>query len=84
MCSGKYNHSAMFTLRASHAKPDGGYQPSLLALVCSFGNGVPGTTPLLSPFELETLFHELGHAMHTLLSRTHYQVCTVIINSRAV
>jgi Zn-dependent oligopeptidase len=73
----------MFTLRASHAKPDGGYQPSLLALVCNFGNGVPGTTPLLSSFELETLFHELGHAMHTLLSRTHFQVCVIVI-TRAV
>jgi Zn-dependent oligopeptidase len=66
--SGKYNHAAMYTLRAGRALPHGGYQTALLALVCNFGS------PLLSHHQMETLFHEFGHAMHSLLSRTHFQV----------
>ena len=30
-------------------------------------------TALLSLEQAETLWHEMGHALHSLLSRTHYQ-----------
>lgn len=41
----------------------------IVALVCNFSSS-NGITPRLSHGELETLFHEFGHALHSLLSRT--------------
>ncbi|KAK0465607.1 mitochondrial intermediate peptidase [Desarmillaria tabescens] len=53
---------------------DGVYQLPLVVLLCEF------TRPTISrgPTELEwqdvkTLFHEMGHAMHSMIGRTEYQ-----------
>lgn len=37
------------------------------------GGGIDASSTLLSPLEVETLFHEWGHAIHSLLSRTQFQ-----------
>ncbi|BFZ59724.1 Mitochondrial intermediate peptidase [Saitoella coloradoensis] len=52
------------------------YQLPTIALLCAFENdGRPGPT-LLHFNDLKTLFHEMGHAMHTMLGRTSFQsVC---------
>lgn len=53
--------------------PDGSYQRPVLVLVTSCsGSSVPGQA-VLSWRELRTLVHELGHAMHNLVSRTRFQ-----------
>ncbi|ORZ18083.1 hypothetical protein BCR42DRAFT_325591 [Absidia repens] len=48
----------------------GRYQLPVIALTCDFGTG--GKGGLLSMFEIETLFHEMGHAMHSMLGRTDF------------
>ena len=81
---GKYNHAAHFTVRCGRRLEDGSYQLPVVALVCNFANGSGGAgggggtltsaeDVLISHGEVETLFHEFGHALHSVLSRTEFQ-----------
>ncbi|KAI8075771.1 hypothetical protein BDF21DRAFT_72733 [Thamnidium elegans] len=54
-----------------HGK-DGLYQLPVIALTCDFSYSSTGQPTLLSMFEVETLFHEMGHAMHSMLGRTDF------------
>jgi intermediate peptidase len=73
--AGKYGHAAHFTVRcgcvldAVSDSPE--YQLPIIALVCNLTP--PASSPILSHGEVETLFHEFGHALHSLLSRTAFQ-----------
>src|SRR5690606_34787751 len=50
---------------ASARRPDGTlYQLPTIALVCDFSQGGSNRPPLLSFREVQTLFHEMGHAIH--------------------
>ncbi|RKO91028.1 hypothetical protein BDK51DRAFT_35907 [Blyttiomyces helicus] len=50
------------------------YQLPVVVLVTSFMRPEGETRPgLLSLSEVETLFHEMGHAMHSVLARTNFQ-----------
>jgi peptidyl-dipeptidase Dcp len=41
--------------------------------VCNFSRPTGDTPALLSLEEVETLFHEFGHGLHSLFSRVHYK-----------
>jgi mitochondrial intermediate peptidase len=71
---GKYNHAAHFCIRCGRDPGSGlPYQTPVVALVCNFARSDPKSKALLSFSDYETLWHEYGHALHSLLSRTRYQ-----------
>ncbi|MCJ1338661.1 Mitochondrial intermediate peptidase [Bachmanniomyces sp. S44760] len=50
------------------------YQTPTIALICDFSPPPSSSTPtLLSYVDLTTLFHEMGHAIHSILGRTALQ-----------
>ena len=69
---GKYNHFAQFGIIEGKLLPDGKYQRPVCALVCNFPPPQPDKPSLMSHDEVETIFHEFGHAMHTILTRAKY------------
>jgi thimet oligopeptidase len=69
---GKYNHFAQFGIIEGKLLPDGKYQRPVCCLVCNFPPPQPDKPSLLSHDEVETVFHEFGHAMHTILTRAKY------------
>jgi len=60
----------MGELRTQHGL-DGGQQP-IVYNVCNISKAPEGQPTLLSLEEARTLFHELGHGLHGLLSRVEY------------
>ena len=69
---GKYHHFAQFGIVEGKLLPDGKYQRPVCALLCNFPTPTAGHPSLMSHDDVETIFHEFGHAMHTILTRAKY------------
>jgi thimet oligopeptidase len=69
---GKYNHFAQFGIIQGKLLPDGKYQRPVCALICNFPAPTKDHPSLMSHMDVETIFHEFGHAMHTILTRAKY------------
>ncbi len=69
---GKYNHFAQFDIIEGKLLDDGQYQRPTVALICNFPAPAPGKPSLLEHEDVTTLFHEFGHAMHSILTRAKY------------
>jgi thimet oligopeptidase len=69
---GKYNHFAEFGIIDGKLLPDGKYQRPVCSLVCNFPAPTKDHPSLMSHDDVETIFHEFGHAMHTILTRAKY------------
>jgi thimet oligopeptidase len=69
---GKYNHFAQFGIIEGKLLSNGKYQRPTVALVCNFPPPEKDKPSLLSHQEVETIFHEFGHAMHSILTRAKY------------
>jgi peptidyl-dipeptidase Dcp len=62
---------AWMTSLRDQQKLDGEVAPLILN-VCNFSKGADGEPSLLSPDDARTLFHELGHGLHGMLSDVVY------------
>lgn len=69
---GKYGHAAMFRIQPGFIDRNGKRRYPAAALVCNFSKPTPKKPSLLKHEEVVTLFHELGHGIHDLVSRTTY------------
>jgi thimet oligopeptidase len=69
---GKFNHFACFPQKAGGVQADGTYDLPVAALMCNFPAPSADKPSLLKHDEVEILFHEFGHVMHAMLSRSRY------------
>ncbi len=66
---GKRGGAWMDDCRNRRERSDGSLQTPLVYLVCNFGRGSDGRPATFSHNEVTTLFHEMGHGLHQLLTR---------------
>ncbi len=69
---GKFNHFAEFGIIPGKLLPDGKYQRPTVALICNFPPPQKDKPSLLSHQDVETLFHEFGHALHAIVTTAKY------------
>jgi oligopeptidase A len=62
----------MDSLQSRRKLPDGDIQLPIATLTCNFAKPVANKPPTLSHDELITLFHELGHCLHHVLTQVDY------------
>ncbi len=65
----KYSHAACFPM-ISGKETSEGYQFPTATLVCNFPAPTDDTPSLLLHDEVETFFHEFGHVLHNVLTKT--------------
>ncbi len=65
----KYSHAACFGL-VSGIETSRGYQKPHTALVCNFPPSTKNSPSLLSHDQVTTVFHEFGHGLHQLLTKS--------------
>ena len=69
---GKFNHFAEFEIIGGKLLPDGKYQRPTVTLLCNFPPATSDKPSLLSHNEVEILFHEFGHVLHTITTHAKY------------
>ncbi len=69
---GKYNHFAQFSIIGARSLPNGHRQRPTVALICNFPTPGKDKPSLLSPDDVETLFHEFGHVLHSVLTQAEF------------
>lgn len=67
---GKYKHAAVFSIRDTKRMGDGSRLMPIAAIECNFPKPGGEGPALMSHQDATTFFHEFGHVLHHLLSKT--------------
>ncbi|RMG31057.1 MAG: hypothetical protein D6732_15215 [Methanobacteriota archaeon] len=68
---GKYNHAAAFTLIKGRME-NGAHVPTASAMVTNFNKPTENKPSLLTHAQVNTLFHEFGHIIHQVTTRSRF------------
>ena len=69
---GKFNHFAQFPIIGARQLPGGQKQRPTVTLICNFPPPQGDEPSLLLLDDVETLFHEFGHVLHSILTQADY------------
>jgi thimet oligopeptidase len=70
---GKITGASAHTLIRTYKNENGSFQPSCTAIVCNFLQGADDISTLLLHSDITTLFHEFGHMLHNICSRSEFE-----------
>lgn len=68
---GKYGHAAMWQIQPGSLDSSGKRQKAVAGMVCNFAKPTGDRPSLLYHKQVKTFFHEFGHVMHGIASRTN-------------
>lgn len=69
---GKFNHFAQFDIISGKLLPNGKYQRPTVTLLCNFPPAGDDKPSLMTHENVEVLFHEFGHCLHSIVTRARY------------
>uniref|UniRef100_A0A2H8TY01 Mitochondrial intermediate peptidase n=2 Tax=Melanaphis sacchari TaxID=742174 RepID=A0A2H8TY01_9HEMI len=71
--TGKLHNDSHYVVRGGRLLPDNSYQTPIVVVMLNVVWRENYGPVLLHPGSVENLFHEFGHAIHSMLGRTRYQ-----------
>ncbi|XP_050522079.1 mitochondrial intermediate peptidase isoform X2 [Daktulosphaira vitifoliae] len=71
--SGKLHNDSHYVVRGGRQLPNNSYQVPIVVVMLNIVWNANQGPVLLHPGTVENLFHEFGHAIHSMLGRTKYQ-----------
>ena len=68
---GKYGHAAVWQIQPGSVDPNGQRSKAVMGMACNFPKPTNDKPSLLYHNQVRTYFHEFGHVMHGIASRTN-------------